>query len=378
MTSNLKTLMKATGVPLSSIFGSGFLIIVPILAGAVGPYSVFAMFCVCVLAYLVGSVIRYNIKHVEPLLASKPAKSTLSLERVSDLALVGAYIISVCLYLHILSSFVLGGLGADTDLNENILTTAVILFIVVVGIVKGLGMLAGLEQVALYITLLIILLLFWGFGQYSWVAWQSTAGITLPQMLDNTPWQILTIVAGTLIVVQGFETPRYLGGAFDAKVRISASRWSQIISTVVYIIFVALALPLVHTLNGQYNDNSLIQLAGTASGLLVVPLIVAAVLSQFSAAVADTITATGNMEEITRGELEVKWGNLMVAGGAILLTWSANTLEIVAIASRAFAFYYMLQCLVAISVTQSTARRFGFLLLATVLVFITVFAVPAS
>ena len=38
MTSNLKTLMKATGVTLSSIFGSGFLIIVPILAGAVGPY----------------------------------------------------------------------------------------------------------------------------------------------------------------------------------------------------------------------------------------------------------------------------------------------------------------------------------------------------
>ncbi len=41
MTSNVKKLMKATGVPLSSIFGSGFLIIVPILAGAVGPYSVF-------------------------------------------------------------------------------------------------------------------------------------------------------------------------------------------------------------------------------------------------------------------------------------------------------------------------------------------------
>ena len=140
----------------------------------------------------------------------------------------------------------------------------------------------------------------------------------------------------------------------------------------------ALALPLVHTLNGQYNDNSLIQLAGKASGLLVVPLIVAAALSQFSAAVADTLTATGNMKEITRGELDVKWGNLMVGGGAILLTWSANTLEIVAIASRAFAFYYMLQCLVAISVTQSTAQRFGFLLLAAVLAFITVFAVPAS
>ena len=70
MASNLGVLIKATGTPLASIFGSGFLVIVPILAGAVGSYSVLAMVCVCLLAYLVGNVIRYNIVHVEPLLAA--------------------------------------------------------------------------------------------------------------------------------------------------------------------------------------------------------------------------------------------------------------------------------------------------------------------
>ena len=60
----------------------------------------------------------------------------------------------------------------------------------------------------------------------------------------------------------GFETPRYLGAAFDARMRISASRWSQIISTVVYLLFVALALPIVHELGGKHDDNSLINLAG--------------------------------------------------------------------------------------------------------------------
>ena len=59
---------------------------------------------------------------------------------------------------------------------------------------------------------------------------------------------MLTIIAGTLIVVQGFETPRYLGDEFDAETRIKASRLSQIISTMVYILFVALVLPLVHLL----------------------------------------------------------------------------------------------------------------------------------
>jgi len=58
----------------------------------------------------------------------------------------------------------------------------------------------------------------------------------------HTPWEMLTIVAGTLIVVQGFETPRYLEAVFKADVRVRASRWSQIISTGVYLLFVALAM----------------------------------------------------------------------------------------------------------------------------------------
>jgi hypothetical protein len=379
MNSQLKTLVKATSTPLSSIFGSGFLIIVPILAGAVGPYSVFAMAGVCLLAYAVGGVIRYNINNAEPVLATdKPAESTLSLERVSDLALVLAYVVSVCLYLNILSSFVLGGFHADTAHNESLLTTAVIVVIVVVGMIKGLGMLEGLEQWGLYITLLIILLILIGFGHYDWTAWRSPAGIKLPSMSSHTPWQILTILAGTLIVVQGFETPRYLGKTFDAKVRVSASRWSQLISSLVYVVFVAMALPLVAALNGQYNDNSLIKLAGIASSLLVIPLIIGAALSQFSAAVADTLSATGNMEEVTNGDLKAKWGYALVGGGAIALAWSANTNEIIALASRAFAFYYMMQCFVAVSVSKSTAQRVAMLVLAAALGFITVFAVPAS
>ncbi len=68
----------------------------------------------------------------------------------------------------------------------------------------------------------------------------------------------------------------------------------------------------------------------------------------------------------------------MVGGGAIALTWPANTVEILALASRAFAFYYMLQCLVGISVSKSPVERAGMAVVAAALGFITVFAVPAS
>ena len=115
----MKPLVDATSTPLSSIFGSGFLIIVPVLAGAVGAYSVYAMAAVCALAYAVGSVIRFNIANAEPALAGTPGEATLSFERSSDLALVLAYVISVCLYVHILAAFVLGGFHVDNELNEN-------------------------------------------------------------------------------------------------------------------------------------------------------------------------------------------------------------------------------------------------------------------
>jgi hypothetical protein len=374
----MKPIIDATSTPLSSIFGSGFLIIVPILAGAVGFWSPLAMAAVCALAYAVGSVIRFNIRHAEPILAGSPGEATLSLERSSDLALVLAYVISVCLYVHILAAFVLGGFEADTELNKNLVTTAVIMAITLIGVTRGLQTLDILEQWGLYVTLLIIVLLILGFAHYDWTAWRSASGITLVDAVDHTPWQVMTIVGGTLIVVQGFETTRYLGSSFDADVRVSASRWSQIISTAVYLVFVALTLPAVHTLKGAYDDNSLIALVGVAAGMLAIPLIVAAALSQFSAAVADTLAATGNMQEATHGHLKSKWGCLLVGGGAIALTWSADTLEVVALASRAFAFYYLLQCLVAISVSKSTLQRCAMALVATALGFITVFAVPAS
>jgi hypothetical protein len=378
LASDLKTRIEATSTPLASIFGSGFLVIVPILAGAVGSYAVWAMAAVCALAFAVGSVIRFNIRHAEPVLAETPPESTLSFERASDLALVLAYVISVCLYIHILSAFVLGGMGHDDPVAEDLLTTSVIAVITIVGAVRGLSVLEELEEWALYVTLLIIALLLIGFGSFDVAAWQSPAGFVLPKALDHTPWQVLTIVGGTLIVVQGFETTRYMGEIFDAEARVRASRSSQLISTAVYVAFIALALPVVHTLNGEYDDNSLITIVGNSAAWLTLPLVVAAALSQFSAAVADTLAASGNLEEVTHEHLKERFGYFFVGGGAIALTWSADTLEILALASRAFAFYYLLQCFVAISVSRSTLQRVGMLAVAAALAFITVFAVPAG
>ncbi len=377
MASNTKQVIKATATPLASIFGSGFLVIVPILNGAVGPYALVAMACVCGLAYAVGSVIRFNIRYAEPLLeAGNASHRAVFFEKVSDLALVMAYAISVCLYVRILAAFLLGGLGIDTPLNEHLVTVAVIGSIGVVGYIKGLDMLQRLETLALVVTLVIIVALLAGFGSYDYGVYKGD-GIQLPKMPSHSWWQILTIVGGTLIVVQGFETSRYLAEEFDTETRIRSCRQSQLVSTAVYLVFIALATPLMHFLGAKVEDNGLIMLAGKASTLLAVPLVVAAVLSQFSAAVADTIAGGGNMAETTKQHVDARHAYVLICGVAIVLAFF-NTLTILALASRAFALYYALQCLVAISVANNPVQKVFMLLVAAVLVFITVFSVPAG
>lgn len=289
-----------------------------------------------------------------------------------------AYIISVCLYLHILSAFVLTGFGQDDHFNEDILTSVIIVIITLVGVIKGLSPLEFLEKWALYLTFIVIAILCVALANFDYEIWQQNSSFTMPIWGEQSNWQILTILAGTLIVVQGFETSRYLGHVYDAKLRITTSRWSQIISTLVYVGFVALALPVVHTLSGEYNDHSLIDLIGTVSLLLVTPLILAATLSQFSAAVADTLAASGNMVEMSKGKIKEANGYLIVGAGAFLLTWTVNTFEVLALASRSFAFYYLIQCIVAITVSKSWLLKLGLAGLSLVLAFITLFAVPVG
>ena len=373
-----KGIVPAMGTPLASIFGSGFLVVVPILASAVGPYAVPAMVVVAFVAFLVGSIVRHNILCAEPVLERGGSTVTVMAERLSDFALVAAYVVSVCLYIHILSAFALASFELDTAFNKSLLTTIVIAVITIIGLLGGLKPLEKLERWALYVTLVILATLLMLFGIYDAKQFLALGQFTLPEMPARSAWEIATIVAGTLIVVQGFETTRYLGEHFDVPTRIRASRWSQYFSLAIYVLFVALAQPMVPVLEGEYGDNSLITLAATASFLLPLPLIIAASMSQFSAAVADTLAAAANMKEASKQRVDMRWGYLLVGSAAIALAWSGSTFEIIALASRAFAFYYLLQCVVAFSVCRNHRERGLFIFIGLILAFVLVFAVPAG
>jgi hypothetical protein len=197
-------------------------------------------------------------------------------------------------------------------------------------------MLLVLERWALRITGGLVLALVAGFSVFDWRAF-STNTVQWPIFPKQDFWTVFTVLGGTLIVVQGFETSRYLGSEFDRDLRVWSCRSSQIVSTVIYLIFVATATPLMHFLGNQVEDNGLLVVAGKASAWLPIPLVFAAVLSQFSAAVADVVAAGGNVAESTHNHVDQQQAYVLICGIAVVLSF-ASTLTILSFASRAFAF----------------------------------------
>ena len=100
-------------------------------------------------------------------------------------------------------------------------------------------------------------------------------------------------------------------------------------------------------------------------------------MSQFSAAVADTIGGGGNIHELTGRNLSLRDAYIMICAVAIALSFF-HTFAILTLASKAFAAYYVLQCLIAAHITSSASRALGFRGLALVLFFIVIFAVPMA
>ena len=280
-------LWRATLTPLSSIIGSGFLIMAPLLASVVGSLAPVAVLGIVFLAYAIGHVIRFNIQHIEPRLADgKLYRGTHEIEYLGNIVLVMAYVIAIAFYLSLLSSFLLDYVDLSVPILERSLTTVIILFIAGVGCRKGLSGLERLESWSVTVQLsvissLVVALAVFGLGFLS----GKEIRFDYPERDVLAQLQIL---AGALLVVQGFETSRFLGNKYSPAVRVTSMRNAQIISGVLYVVSVILLMPVVQTMNLVHVKLSEIIEAMQPVGLfLPVMLMLAALMSQFSAAVAD-------------------------------------------------------------------------------------------
>jgi hypothetical protein len=370
---------RATVTPLASIIGSGFLVAAPLLAHAVNGWALPAMTAIVLLAYGIGAVIRYNIRYAEPLLAQARGSDFISIvERISALVLGLAYVISVAFYLRLLASFVLRAMEMESDFLANMITTGILVFIALIGLWRGLGGLESLEKVAVNIKLAIIAALLFGLAGFD-LEWLAQAGSEIRYRPVEDWIYSLQLLAGILLIIQGFETSRYLGVEYDAETRIRTMRYAQMLSGVIYLLFIGLSLPLLGDFHDQRDETAIIALSAMVATVLPAMLIVAAVMSQFSAAVADTAGSGGLLSEFSRRRMTPSVGYALVAATAIILVWSATIFEIITIASRAFAFYYLLQCVVALMASRGRGhfvQCIGFVAIGILLLLVVLFAIP--
>ncbi|HEV2362898.1 MAG TPA: hypothetical protein VGS12_01735 [Caulobacteraceae bacterium] len=374
---------RATVTPLASIIGSGFLICGPLLASEFGGAAALAMAALLLLAYGLGAAVRFNIAHLEPLLAKVGFHDPIAwTARGAQAVLAAAYAVSVAYYLKLLAEFGLEPFPVSPALHLFIshwAVTALIAVFAIVGMSGGHRPMERLAHLSVSLKIGVIAGMLTALALYWLFRW--TSPVVVPQA-RVTPASI-GLVLGLLVTVQGFETSRYLGHAYSPKLRIRSMRYAQWLSSAIYIGFLLLLTPLLGVA-AQVRDVAgilrVMEIAAPFMGLLV---LVGAASSQLSAAVADSIGSAGLTSEASRGRIGVRAGFMASAALAVAVTWLTDPFQVVAVASRFFAVFYMMQCLLALMASRrqgvgGPAAVLGFASLGVLSLFAALAAAPAG
>ncbi|AYF43377.1 hypothetical protein BALOs_0363 [Halobacteriovorax sp. BALOs_7] len=343
------TIWTATMTPLASIIGSGFLIAAPLLNSLSGNRAPFLMLILCAASYGVGEVIRWNIVDVEPRLESNDIENSKQNkirinERLGEWVLSFAYILSITYYLYLFSSFFLRMTGEHSIYVEKGVVTLVIMSIAFFGHQHGLNSLEKLESVSVNIKLSIIITFLVGLISYQFFNAEGMREAT--EVANDLSFNTVSVALGLLIMVQGFETSRYLFEKYDRQMRVKSMRYAQLISSLIYLILIIFFVPVFHAhpLRGVISETSVIDIGKYVFTLAPTFLFAAAMASQLSAAVADMGGGGGLVSELSKGKIKSSNAYLIIALIGVVLVWFFNIFEIISYASKAFALYYFFQC----------------------------------
>lgn len=344
---------RAMVTPLASIIGSGFLVLGPILEVRFGAMAPLAMAALCLAAWLFGAAIRHNIATED-----RPATPLATrVDRISQLALAFAYVISVTYYLNLFGAFAVSLTPWNSQIDARIVTTIMLSIVAITGFAGGFRALERMEYASLSLNLSIIAGLLLGLGVY--FANRAAAGALVIDSPTLGPWDSLRLLFGLIVIVQGFETTRYLGASYDAPSRIVAMKWAQLLSSAIYMLYIGLLAYIFEPNAHDLTETAIIDMMRVVAPILPAMLVATALAAQFSAAVADTEGAGGLVSEVSRQKIPPKAAYPVLICAGIALSWTTNLFEIISYASRAFAGYYALQAMLA-ALQSEGAKRYTF------------------
>ncbi len=271
---------RATVTPLASIIGSGFLVCGPLLAKEFGSGAIFAMGALLALAYAVGAVIRFNIVHVEDHARSLRLHDPFAWAmRTGQVMLAIAYAVSVAYYLKLLAEFTIKPFAIEAASHTFIANLIVTVIIVVMTLLTFSGDIKKIEHAA-HSSVSIKLGLIAGLlaGLTVWWASGAAPASTLPPA--RITWSGIPLLLGLLITVQGVETSRYLGDAYDQQMRTRTMRLAQWISSAIYLAFLALLTPVLARAAESEGVTGILDIMTFVASLLGLFVLGAAVTSQ--------------------------------------------------------------------------------------------------
>jgi hypothetical protein len=368
---------KATVVPLAEIMDVGFIVFSPVIILLFGYYATWAMLGLCLLGILTGFAISYNINNYEPLVG-KPDP----LHRWNSFALwalIAASVVNVAYYALLLMTLVL--LPLDLYSAGLAAATAALLLgiLMIYGFAKGLMALNELGNRSTAFNLSAIAAVLVAFVVYN--VQQLVGGdFDWPHFDAPIDAEAFRKLLGLFVLVQGFEASRYIGAYFSAETRVKTMRSAQYIASTVYVLFVAFSLILFTRVEAPADVTAIFEVSKQVSGFLPFLIMAAALGSQLSAIVNDTETRTEMLAGQIGDRVPRQWTFPLFLVPAILFVLLADVSSAVALASRVFAAYYLLQALLAGQLAWR-AKRWGWLALFTgiglAMAVVAVFGIPS-
>ncbi len=373
----------ATVTPLASIIGSGFLICGPLLAKEFGSAAIVAMALLLAISYGAGAVIRFNITHVENekkrMGPNDPMQWAM---RVAQVMLAIAYAVSVAYYLKLLAEFTMRPFsiaGANQPLIANILVTVIIVGLTGLTFSGDIKKIEHAAHASVSVKLGVIAGLLVGLA----IWWVTNAHVPYDLPRAKISWNSIPLLLGLLITVQGFETSRYMGETYDQATRIRTMRWAQWISSAIYLAFLALLTPFLMQAMDSKGVAGIVSVMRIVAPILGIFVLVGAVSSQLSAAIADSIGSGGILIEVSRQRFNIRTAFIASNLLAIAVVWLTNPYSVIALSSRAFAVFYAMQAVLAFWVSVRTRQggfwaRTGFVVIGLICLVAAVAGAPAE
>ena len=365
---------QATVVPLANIMDVGFILFSPAIVLLVGFRAPFFMLGICLVAIAAGFAIAYNIRHYEPIEGEggRPDR----LETVAEWSLLGASMVNIAYYTMILMALVQLPFGWDSVNGRTVMGAALLAVLVVIGMRGGMDFLNDLGNrttafnVAAVIGVVVAFLV-----------------ANVQEMLGGR-WDLgpspelgteeLRKMIGLFAIVQGFEASRYIGVRFAAERRVSTMRIAQIVSTVVFVIFmVTLLLAFLPTPPGVPEDGRAIFAVSDLVGDLLPWLLLLAALGSQTSAIIGATSSRSDMLVNNRVPRTTTFPIILIP--AIMLVIFVDVNVAVNLASRVFAAFFTIQASLATLLAarkQNWPAAVGFVGVGLVMLTILIFGLP--